>query len=103
VIAKGAVRLRPYNTPIDIGLMAIYKAYTAKGEVKYSVVRFYTDSEELRRELSRARPLRMSCEDTAKLRGLSPKIYKFFLLNRYPKYISIERKELSIEKEIVTL
>jgi hypothetical protein len=95
--------LGPYNTPIDVGLRVMYKAYIAKGEVKHGVVWFYTDSKELGRELSRAGPLRMLCEDTAKLRGLSPKIYKFFLLDRCPKYVSIEREELSTEEEIVTL
>jgi hypothetical protein len=86
-----------------MGLRVIYKAYIAKGEVKYSVVRFYIDSKELGRELSRAGPLRTLYKDSAKLRGLSPKIYKFFLLDRCPKYVSIEREELSIEEEIVTL
>ena len=81
----------------------IYKAYIAKGKVKYSVIWFYIDSKKLERELSRARPLKTSCKDTAKLRGLSPKIYKFFLLNRYPKYISIKREKLFIEEETVTL
>ena len=93
----------PYNTPIDVGLRAMYEAYIAKGEVKHGVVWFYTDSEELGRELSRARPLRTLYKDTAKLRGLSPKTHKFFLLDRYPEYISIKREELSTEEETVTL
>ena len=35
-----------------------------------------------------------------KLRGLNPRVYKFFLLDRCPKYTSIEREELPIAKEI---
>ena len=81
----------------------MYKTYIAKGEVKNGIVWFYIDSKELGRELSRAGPLRTLYKDTIKLRGLSPKIYKFFLLDKYPKYVSIERKELSIEEETVTL
>jgi len=35
-----------------------------------------------------------------KLRGLNPRVHKFFLLDRCPKYTSIEREELFIAKEI---
>jgi len=61
------------------------------------------DSKELGKELSRPRTLRTLYEDAVKLRGLNPKVYKFFLLDRYPKYISIEWEELCIEEEIVIL
>jgi len=61
------------------------------------------DSKKLGRELSRPRTLRILYKDAVKLRGLNPKAYKFFLLNRCLKYISIKREELYMEEEIVIL
>ena len=55
------------------------------------------------RELSRPRTPRILYKDAIKLRGLNPKAYKFFLLDRCPKYISIEWEELYIEEEMVIL
>jgi hypothetical protein len=45
----------------------------------------------------------MLYKDAIKLRGLNPKVYKFFLLDRCPKYVSMEREELYTEEETVIL
>ena len=102
-MAKGIVHIGPYNTNIDTSLKAIYLTYRAKGEVKNKQVQFYINSKELGRELSRPRTLKTLCKNIIKLRGLNPKAHKFFLLDRCPKYTSMEREELCTEKETVIL
>ena len=103
IMAKGIVCVGPHNINTDAGLRAMYLAYKAKGEVRNKQVWFYIDSEELGKELSRPRILRILCEDAVKLRSLNPKAYKFFLLDKYPKYINIEWEELYIKEKTVIL
>lgn len=99
MIAKGEVRAGPHNTSTDAGLRALVRAYEAKGEIKNGLVLFHMDDESVGRELSRQGTLRTSCEAVAKLRGLNPRVHKFFLLDRCPEYTSMEREELPTAEE----
>lgn len=101
VLARGTVLIGPYSTSTDTGLKALYIAYKAKEAVKHRLVRFYIDSKELGKGLSRNGTLKTVYKSTIKLRGLNYKAHKFFLLDRCPKYINIERDKLPIKEEIV--